>query len=282
MNYKHAYHAGNFADVMKHVILIALLNALTRKDTPLCYLDTHAGEGYFDLYSEHAAKSKEYINGIEKIIHAENPPLLVQQYLNCIHQINNQMTHAQYNSLQYYPGSPLIARYCLRPHDRIIACELQQDAYQVLRNTFAGDKQVAVHHQDGFLGLKAFLPPKERRGLILIDPPYEDPDEFSRIARSLGSILKRFAGGVYAIWYPIKDKHKLLRFYQSLKQEMSQVVFTIELTIYPDLPQHLNGCGMAIINPPWQFDQDIQACLPWLWNALTIKSQGGFWADFLK
>ena len=282
MNYNHGYHAGSYTDVIKHVTLIALITSLHRKPTPYCYLDTHAGFGYYDLFSEFAKKTKEYENGIEKIIRQENPPLLIKNYLDCIHQINNKLCHAKFASLRYYPGSPMIARYFTRPHDRVIACELQSAAYQMLKQTFNGDKSTAIHHQDGFLGLKAFLPPKERRGLVLIDPPYEDSDEFMHIAHSLSIGIKHWSTGIYAIWYPIKDQNSLHHFYQTIKKNIELPALAIELTIYPDLPHHLNGCGMMIINPPWQFESTMYEPLAWLWNALTINAQGGFHIHTLK
>lgn len=273
MNYRHSYHAGNFADVAKHITLIALINALSRKETPFCYIDTHAGAGYYDLIAETTKKTKEYTGGIEKIIEKNHPPELVQQYLRIVHQFNNKMTGAKYASLRYYPGSPMIARQLLRPHDRIVACELQPNEYQALKTTFNGDKQVAVHHTDGFLGLKAFLPPPERRGFVLVDPPYENPDEFTRIAQSLPIALKRWETGVYAIWYPIKENSLVERFHRALKA-LGHPVLLVELTIYPDLPNHLNGCGMAIVNPPWQLDHALQAVMPWVWEALAVDAKG--------
>lgn len=282
MNYRHSYHAGNFADVIKHVILTALITSLQRKDTPFCYIDTHAGSGYYDLSSDFSAKSKEFAGGIEKVIAAEKAPALVQRYLDCVHKINNKLTHSNFASLRYYPGSPMIARQLARPHDRIVACELQPGEYQTLKTTFAGDKQVAVHHTDGFLGLKAFLPPQERRGLVLIDPPYENPDEFTRIAHSLPTALKRWETGIYAIWYPIKENSRVEQFYRTLKAQINAPILAVELTIYPDLPNHLNGCGLVIINPPWQFDESINEILPWLWNSLAINNQGAYRAFWLK
>jgi 23S rRNA (adenine2030-N6)-methyltransferase len=268
--------------VVKHVILTSLVLAITRKDTPFCYIDTHAGTGYYDLFSEFSAKTKEYENGIEKAIQQENPPSLVRRYLDCVHKINNQLTGSHYASLRYYPGSPMITRYLARPHDRIIACELQLQEYQALRSAFAGDKQVAAHHMDGFLGLKAFLPPQERRGLVLIDPPYEDTDEFTRIAHTLPVALKHWETGIYAIWYPIKEKIHVDRFYHAMKENIHCPIYAIELTIYPDLPHHLNGCGLAIVNPPWQFSESIDDILPWLWKTLTINHQGAYRAFILK
>lgn len=276
MNYNHSHHAGSFADVTKHVILTMLILSLSDKNTPFCYIDTHAGSGYYDLFSKFAAKRKEYMGGIEKIIQQDNPPGIINRYLDCVHRINNQLTASQFAALRYYPGSPLIARYLMRPHDRIIACELQPQEYQALKNTFMGDKQAAIHHMDGFLGLKAFLPPHERRGLVLIDPPYEDPDEFTRIAHSLPVTLKKWETGTYVIWYPIKEKNHVDRFYYALKETINKPMLAVELTIYPDLPQHFNGCGMVILNPPWQLDTSLQTVLPWLWKTLTINHQGHF------
>lgn len=276
MNYRHGYHVGSFTDVFKHIVLTILIESMKRKETAFCYIDTHGGAGIYDLFSAFADKTKEYKTGIEKIIQSDNPPPIIKHFLNCIHHINNNLTHAKYSALQYYPGSPVIARALLRPQDRLIACELHPEEYQSLRNTFAGDKQAAIHHTDGFLGLKAFLPPKERRGLILIDPPYENTDEFSHIARSLQSALKRFETGVYAIWYPIKDKSSVDAFYRTLKSNIDKPILKVELTIYPDLPSHLNGSGVAIINPPYQLEETLNAVLPWVWKSLTINDQGGF------
>ncbi|HVE44617.1 MAG TPA: 23S rRNA (adenine(2030)-N(6))-methyltransferase RlmJ [Gammaproteobacteria bacterium] len=281
MNYRHGYHAGNFADVFKHITLIALLTALSHKQTPYCYLDTHAGAGYYDLFSLFSEKTKEYATGIEKIIEQARAPDLVKRYIACIHKINEQFTKTTRASLRYYPGSPMIARSLLRPHDRIIACELHPEEYQALAATFAGDKQVAIHHMDGFLGLKAFLPPKERRGVVLIDPPYEDPDELLRIIQSLKIALKRWETGIYAIWYPIKEKKQLIPFYETIKQNITQPTLSVTLSIYPDLPQHLNGSGLIVINPPWQFDQTMEQILPWLWHALTTNQQGEYHLDTL-
>ncbi len=281
MNYLHSYHAGNFCDVVKHICQVGLMEAMMRKPTPYCYIDTHAGSGVYDLFSEFSNKTKEYENGIEKIIQHDNPPLLVRKYLECVHHINSRLTGTKHSSLRYYPGSPMLARQLLRDNDRMVACELHPNEYQLLKQNFRGDYQAAIHHMDGFHGLKAFLPPTEKRGLILIDPPYEDPDEFSRIAKQLPVALKRFESGVYAIWYPIKEKSHVEHFYQAVKKSISRPAFAMELTIYPDIPQHLNGCGMVVINPPWQFDEIIKNNLSWAWNALSINGQGRFYADYL-
>jgi 23S rRNA (adenine2030-N6)-methyltransferase len=282
MNYRHVYHAGNFSDVIKHVIQMQLFTTMQNKDAGFCYIDTHAGTGFYDLYSEQASKTKEYENGIERVIQHPNPPAIIKRYLHLVHEVNNELLKAKYASLRYYPGSPLIAQRMLRAQDHMIACELHSDDHQQLRQQFLGRKQVAVHHTDGYLGLKAFLPPKERRGLILIDPPYEDPDEFNHLARTLPAALKRFESGVYAIWYPIKDSHHTKLFHKALCQQIDKPILSVELTVYPDLPNHLNGSGMVIINPPWNIDKQFDQFMPWLWEALSINKQGAYTTQMLK
>lgn len=282
MNYRHLYHAGNFADVIKHVFLIELIHSLLKKPAPFCYIDTHAGAGHYDLFSEFAAKNKEYKQGIEKIIQQEKWPLSIKQYINCVNQINNKLSESTFASLRYYPGSPMIARHFMRTQDRMVVCELQPQEHLLLKAQFANDKQTAVHHMDGFLALKAYLPPREHRGLILIDPPYENPDEYTRIASTLPDALKRFENGIYVIWYPIKEKTLVERFHRTIRQQIKQPIFIIELSIYPYLPNHLAGCGLCVINPPWQFDQSVQKILPSLWKALTINKQGEYRSFLLK
>lgn len=275
MNYRHLYHAGNFADVVKHIVLVGLITSLLRKDNAFCFLDTHAGPGYYDLLSEPAKKNKEYLNGIMKILAQENPPSLVKRYLGSIQKINSRLSQSRFASLRYYSGSPGIVRSFLRPQDKIIATELHPDEYQALKTTYNTDKQIAIHRLDGFQGLKAFLPPKERRGLVLIDPPYENPDEFKHLIAALGFALKRWETGIYAIWYPIKERLPIDHFHQVLKETVQRTTLVIELSIYPeDLPGHLNGCGMLIINPPWKFDQEMSKIMPWLWKTLTLGQQG--------
>lgn len=282
MNYRHVYHAGNFCDVIKHVTLIALLVSFQKKETPYCYIDTHAGSGLYDLFSTETSKTKEYLNGVEKIIQQDHPPTIVKYYLSCLHEINSRMSHQHYGSMQYYPGSPSIARHFARGKDRVVCCELQQDEYQKLKQLFLNDKQVAVHHVDGYHGLKAFLPPAEKRGIVLIDPPYEQLSEFEALTRSLPIALKRFMNGTYAIWYPIKEKKQTDRFQQAIRAAVDQPILAVDLTIYPDLANHLNGCGLLIVNPPFQLLETMQQLLPWIWKALTINDQGAFQATMLK
>ncbi len=282
MNYRHGYHAGSFTDVFKHTILVSLIKSLLQKNTAICYLDTHAGAGYYDLFAEAAQKSQEFESGIAKVFHEKNPPALINHYLHCVQRINTRFSGSSISSLRYYPGSPSIMRYFLRAQDRMVLTELHPQEYQLLKRSFAGNKQVSVHLLDGYQSLKAFLPPKERRGLILIDPPYERPNELAYIISMLPIALKRFSSGIYAIWYPIKDRLSVDHFHLSLKKVIQQPILITELSIYPEnSPLHLNGSGMAIINPPWQLDKQILEYLPWLWKNLSIQHQGRYQISLL-
>lgn len=281
MQYSHEYHAGNFADVIKHTLLTMLILSYQKKPAPFCFIDTHAGGGHYDLLTSPDGKSKDYENGIEKVIHANNPPPAVKQYLRCVHEVNNRMLHAHYAALQYYPGSPMIARHLMRGKDRMELCEIQAKEHQQLRNYFLSDNHVTVHHGDGLLNLKRFLPPREGRGIILIDPPYEDPDEFTRLAKALPGAIERFKSGTYAIWYPISDRPAIEHFHRSLRSSVTEKILIIELTIYPEIEHHLNGSGLAVINPPWSSKDQVAQVLEWLWNALSINHQGQFSANWL-
>lgn len=267
MNYRHAYHAGNFADVFKHTIIIALLKSLLRKDTAFCYIETHAGTGRYDLHSDAAQKSKEFMNGVEKVIAEENPPPLIQDYLACIKKLNSN------NDLHYYPGSPYFARCFLRSQDRMVLSELHPDDYQSLKHFFKHHNQIGVHYQDGYQSLKAFLPPKERRGLVLIDPPYEKPGELTSLPDILSNAIKRWETGIYALWYPIKTRQQLTHFYRELKAKISRPFIVSEFLIYSEeIATHLNGCGMVVINPPWQFETQLEMIIPWLRKVLAESS----------
>lgn len=279
MNYRHLYHAGSFADAFKHIVLVSLLQALQQKATPFCFIDTHAGIGCYDLKAKEARKAHEYTTGIERIVNqSKKAPPEVQAYLAAVQSINSDVcVGVDQNVPRFYPGSPLIARHLLRTQDKMILSELHPQDVQTLKNEFRGDKQVAVHEMDGYLALKAFLPPKEKRGLVLIDPPYEQNDEITRIYKNLKIALERWPTGMYAIWYPIKEK----RLAQNLQHKLALLgidkVLIAELSIYPeDVPIALNGSGMVIINPPWQLDVRLKILLPWLWEVLAPEKTGGF------
>lgn len=274
MNYRHGYHAGNFSDVLKHIVLIALIQALSRKDKPFCYLETHAGRGEYDLYSDFSQKTQEYANGIARIMETtklpanKDVPLLIKTYQEIVTQLGYP---------HYYPGSPLIAKKLLRQNDRMVLMENHPEEYQYLRQYFKKDPQTEIHHQDGYLGIKAFLPPKERRGLILIDPPFEQVSEWEDLTTAVKQGLQKFPNGVYAIWYPLKNQRAVGSFLKKLSTlELPDTLIT-ELSIYPeDTQSNLVGCGLVIINAPWQFEQEFKSVLSWIWKTLAINNSGSF------
>ncbi len=279
MNYRHAYHAGNFADVMKHVLLIALIEALSKKDKPFMVLDTHAGAGLYDLSGREAQKSREADAGIFHLLSGKTPADdILKKYVDCVRSFNPDHK----SRIKFYPGSPLIAAASVRAQDRVVLCELQRDAHAALKQSFTDNKQVAVHHTDGYLGLKAFLPPAEKRGLILIDPPFEASDEFARLVRDLKPALARFPTGVYALWYPIKDVHLVQRFHWQLREQLDLPMLALELSIYPETNDRLSGSGIVIINPPFEFEKKAKSLLNNLWKLLNNQEVGGVIAQFLK
>lgn len=278
MNYRHIYHAGNFADVVKHIILVSIIESLMMKEKPFCYIDTHAGSGRYNLLSTEAQKTHEFSSGIIRLINEDGPkPTLIEEYLQAVKNINPN------DKLQFYPGSPRIAYHFLREQDRMVLCELHPEVFKLLKQEFNTDKQVAVHFLDGYQALKAFLPPKPNRGIVLIDPPYEVPNEFELIIKALVMATKRWPQGIYMVWYPIKNRQQITRFHQSLKQTEIAKILMAELNLFPDdSPLALNGSGMIIINPPWQFDKKLNQIFPYLLQCLDQSHQGDYAISWLS
>ena len=268
MNYRHAFHAGNFADVFKHTVLALLLKSLARKDAPFCYLDTHAGAGRYDLLNEAAQKTGEYRDGIERLWN--NPPLSgLEDYLAAVRAMNPA------GILRYYPGSPAIARHLLRSQDRMVLVEQHPEEYERLKAEFANDRRATVQRQDGYAALKAFLPPREKRGLVLIDPPYESTDEYAQAVEGLRVAYARWSTGVYAIWYPIKDRAPIQGFHRQLTASGIRKMLVAEFCPYPvDSAFRLNGSGIVIVNPPWQVDEVLDPLLPRLLEKLRRHPSG--------
>lgn len=263
MNYRHAYHAGNFADVLKHVVLVACIEALKSKQAPFAFIDTHAGAGRYDLGGIEAQKTGEYRDGVKRLFGAERLPTLIHAYLNLVRSQTSASGPAPEG---FYPGSPMIAAALMRDQDRLQLCEIQESEYVQLRNLFKGDGRVAVHQRDGYQALRALLPPKEKRGLVLIDPPFEaQAEEFRLIERSLKAAIERWPTGVFAIWYPIKLRQHITPFHRWLQGSGLRKVLVAELLLHPDNSAlRLNGCGMALINAPYRIDRAIGECLPLL------------------
>jgi 23S rRNA (adenine2030-N6)-methyltransferase len=260
MNYRHAFHAGNFADVFKHAILIGLLESLKAKQTPFCYIETHAGAGRYDLQSEAARKTREYENGVLRLFGATRLGSHTHIYLNLVRALNAAAPH----ELSVYPGSPLIASLLLREQDRAALCELQEDEAGKLKRLFLGDARIGVHHRDGYTALAGLVPPRERRGLVLIDPPFEaQEDEFREIETAFAAAYARWPTGIYAIWYPIKLRQQTLPFQRWFARQKIPKVLCAELLLHPDNSAlRLNGCGMIIVNAPWKFDRQLAELLP--------------------
>lgn len=279
LSYRHGFHAGNFADVHKHAILTLLVQALLRKETPFCYLDTHAGAAMYDLESEPARKTGEYKTGIRLLWNSGEVPIEASDYLATVHDLNKQRGH---ETLRYYPGSPQLVRHLLRGQDRMVLSELHTTEAPRLKEAFAKDKQVAAHHMDGYQALKAFLPPKERRGLVLIDPAYELHDEFKRAGEALLAAWQRWPTGVFVLWYPIAKREALLGFYRQIADSGMRKILRAELCVAKDdVPNRLNGSGLIIVNPPWQVDEQIEKLQSGLWKVLAVDGQGETRLDWL-
>jgi 23S rRNA (adenine2030-N6)-methyltransferase len=270
MNYRHAYHAGNFADVLKHVTLIALLDHLGRKEAPYFYLDTHAGRGDYPVAAPETQRAGEYREGILRLIDADGAPPAVARYLDLVRELGYEQGH-----LVAYPGSPRIAVALLRGSDRAALCELEPREADALRALLKGDPRAQVHERDGYEALTALLPPREKRGLVLIDPPYEQPDEFERLEHALVAAHARWPTGVYAVWYPIKAGDADGRFLARMAASGVRRQLVAELTVErDDSPGGLNGAGMLVINPPWQIDERLAGALPWLQRRLAAEGRG--------
>jgi len=259
MNYRHIYHAGNFADVMKHALMLPLIRAMQRKDKPFLALDTHAGIGRYDVRSEQAEKTGEWREGVGRILEA--PPPALAEYVALI------------GSLGLYPGSPAIAAALLRHQDRLVACELHPEDAVTLRRNLRGTPGVAVHERDGYEAMGAFLPPPEKRALVLIDPPFERTDEFEVLAKALVAAWHKFPSGVFVVWYPIKHRGPVRAFFETLKLSPVRDVIALELLRRPDKdPTRLNGCGLMIVNPPYGFEE---AALPVLEACRAVFGEAG-------
>ena len=269
MNYRHAFHAGNHADVLKHVVLLALCDALLAKPAPVFALDTHAGRGLYALDAEAARRTGEAAGGVARLEAAGARHPAIRRYLSAVNDCRAAHGEAA------YPGSPWLLAHVLRADDRIACCELQPEEAAALRATFAGDPRVAVHARDGYAATAALLPPRigERRfgrGLVLLDPPYETQlAEFDAAMAALRAGLERWPQGVFALWYPVKQRRALHPFLRKAARLPAKSAWVAELLVRPDdSPLRMNGSGMLLLNPPWKLDDILRAALPALRDAL--------------
>ena len=262
MNYRHAFHAGNFADVLKHSILALLLEKLKQKDTAFRVIDTHAGVGLYDLTANESSRTGEWHQGIGRIWGKPRSSALqtiLAPYLSAVAAANGAAESAP---LAGYPGSPWIARHLFRRKDRLTAVELHPQDANALEKLFAGDIQVRTIALDGWLALGAFVPPKERRGLVLVDPPFEERDEFQTMLAAFAEAHRKWPTGIYALWYPVKDLPAIDRLRLGLAKSGIRRLLRAELTIRDrETPDTFNGAGLVICNPPWQFAATLEALL---------------------
>lgn len=269
MNYRHAFHAGNFADVLKHAVLALCIAYLKEKPAPFRVIDTHAGVGRYDLAGIEAGKTLEWIDGVGRLLGMDARPLpleiapLLAPYLDIVRAMNPQQ------GLSLYPGSPMIARALLRAGDRLVVNELHPQDNAALAALFEGDAQVKVMAMDGWTAVRALTPPVERRGLLLIDPPFEAPGEFDRLAQSLADARKRFATGMMALWYPVKDKSAVDTFYARVEAQGAMKALRAELFIRAAADGVFSGCGLFIVNPPWTLKAQLEALGPFLADRLA-------------
>lgn len=276
MNYRHAYHAGNFADVFKHAVLTLVLTYLALKPSAFRMIDTHAGEGLYDLSSVEAEKTAEWRRGIGSLVGAEAAPdvqALLDPYLAIVAPLL-----AGENSR--YPGSPALAAALLRKQDRMIFCDAHPDVVRVLGSHMGRDKRVKIIEIDGFVGLGAFVPPVERRGLVLIDPPFEAKDEFARIVAGLDVALRKWPTGTYMIWFPIKDRAAVARFYQDMGDAIAKAgvrdALRLELWVDEvDPAQPLVANGLVIVNPPHVLEAQARLIMRHLAHVMGVAGKAG-------
>jgi 23S rRNA (adenine2030-N6)-methyltransferase len=275
MNYRHAFHAGNFADVVKHAVLARIVGYLKEKPAAFRVIDTHAGAGVYDLSGPEASRTGEWREGIGKLLGAEFLPAvreLLAPYLDAVAAFNPGM--APGDTLKVYPGSPALVRHWLRTQDRLIACEPEPAAARALAEGMRGDNRVKTVAIDGYTALNAYVPPKERRGLVLIDPPFEQPDEFVRLAQALAGAHRKWPTGIYLLWYPLKDARACQSFGRRLAGLGVARMLRAELTVAPARTEKLGGSGLIIVNPPWTLADELALLLPALARILGAGAHG--------
>ncbi|HEY7248598.1 MAG TPA: 23S rRNA (adenine(2030)-N(6))-methyltransferase RlmJ [Xanthobacteraceae bacterium] len=279
MNYRHAFHAGNFADVIKHATLVRILVHLRGKPAPFRVLDTHAGAGLYDLSGSEATRGGEWREGIARLLAtdvAKPARALLAPYIETVASFTRP------DELLAYPGSPVLARRFLRACDRLIACELEPNAAAALATNLKGDSRCKAIAIDGWTALKAYIPPKERRGLVLIDPAFEDAGDFRRLAESMESAHRKWAGGTCLLWYPIKERRAPEALAARLRRSRVPKILRAEICLpVSENPERLRSCGLIIVNPPWTLESELKLLLPQLLAALAQSDAGRWRLDWL-
>ena len=266
MNYRHAFHAGNFADVVKHAVLALIIEYLKQKPTPFAAIDTHAGAGRYDLQASEATRTGEWRQGIAQVLALKSPPAALEPYLRVVRELNE----GEAGGLRWYPGSPWLAYSLMRPIDRLFATELHPVDYTALEALFEGKRHVKTVKLDGYQALAAFVPPRERRALVLVDPPFEERDEFERMAEGLLAAHRRFSTGIYLLWHPIKERALIRQFHRALADSGIRRVLRAEVLIAREQDgERLSGCGLIIVNPPFTLPESLAELLPWLASTMT-------------
>jgi 23S rRNA (adenine2030-N6)-methyltransferase len=273
LSYRHAFHAGNHADVLKHAVLVHLLRYLTQKDKPLWFIDTHAGAAAYALDGGYAAKNAEFESGIGRLWARDDLPQSVAEYVDEVRALNPD------GVLRRYPGSPQLAMQLLRRQDRLRMYELHSTESRLLQQYFRDDAPRAIAQAgDGFAGLQAQLPPPSRRALVLLDPPYEDKGDYRRVLAAVRDALKRFRAGVYAVWYPQVQRRESRQFPEQLKQLQRRDWLHVSLTVKQPAAGGfgLHGSGVFILNPPWLLPKALDLALPYLAKVLAQDAAAGF------
>jgi 23S rRNA (adenine2030-N6)-methyltransferase len=294
VNYRHHFHAGNFADVAKHALLVLLIRALQKKDKGFLYLDTHAGRGGYDLTSaargDSLARKPEWPDGIGRLLAAADVPAELRDYLGIVGEFDRRSSGAgaasptaapadpsgPADALRFYPGSPWIARLLARPQDRLALCERHPEEFEALDIAFARAPRTALHAMDGYLAPRAMLPPPEKRALVLIDPPFEAADEFAHLAAATRETLERLPSAVLAIWYPLTERARVDAFFAELRGIDLPPTLIAELAIAGDTADlKMKGCGLLIVNPPWQLEQSAGPAMTFLGKILAQRPGAG-------
>lgn len=271
MNYRHAFHAGNLGDVVKHAVLALIIEHLKQKPTPFAVIDTHAGAGRYDLKAPEAERTGEWRLGIGRVLALAEPPAALVPYLAVVRAMNE----GEAGGLRWYPGSPWLAHALMRPIDRLFATELHPADYETLAALFAGVRRVKTVLLDGYQALAAFVPPRERRALVLVDPPFEERNEFERMAEGLAAAHRRFATGIYLVWYPIKERAAIRAFHEAVQASGIRRVLRAEVTVARERDgERLSGCGLIVVNPPYTLSESLEQALPTLATVMSQDDRG--------